>query len=354
MVVLIPAHNEEQTIAATIESVLTQQRLADDVVIVPNGCTDATAQIARRYPVTVMELPQLPHRKSEALNAAWNAYAREADIVICMDADTVIPTHAFRDWERELEADRTLGGSSSKFTMLQPGLLPRLQKLEFAVWTDIALRRGDTRVLAGTGCAIRGEACRLLASRDDREGPWTYVSAVEDFELTYRIRQAGWRCHVSPTVRAYTDAMPTLKALRGQRMKWGVGVAEDLLRFGLNRLTWRDWAQQWVAMSNLLVKALLLFVWGFALTHGYRITWVGLVVITVFASVDIYRAWVTVPHRDWKDVAIAAAFVPNEVLGWIRAWWFAQIWASLLWTKLTGTTVDRWEAQYSAERAGRR
>jgi poly-beta-1,6-N-acetyl-D-glucosamine synthase len=65
-----------------------------------------------------------------------------------------------RDWEREFEADRQLGGSSSKFTVpAVPGgggnLLVRLQRAEFARWTMTGLRRGWTSVVAGTACAIR-------------------------------------------------------------------------------------------------------------------------------------------------------------------------------------------------------
>ena len=109
--------------------------------------------------------------------------------------------------------------------MLGSDWLTRLQRSEFARWSQTSLQRGHTSVLAGTGCAIRGEALRAVAARHDREGPWTYNSSVEDFELTFRIRHRGWRCHVSPTVPAYTDSMKTIHALWAQRMKWQVGTA---------------------------------------------------------------------------------------------------------------------------------
>ena len=69
------------------------------------------------------------------------------------------------------------------------------------------------------------------------DGPWSYASDVEDFELTYRLRRLGHACKVSYTVRAYTDAMVTVRALWAQRMKWQGGTVEDLLRIGVNRLT---------------------------------------------------------------------------------------------------------------------
>ncbi|MFE7629177.1 glycosyltransferase family 2 protein, partial [Kocuria sp. NPDC057446] len=158
IVALVPAYNESASIGTTIQAVLDQDRPADHVVVVPNGCTDDTAEVARGYPVTVMELPQLEHRKSEALNRAWARYAQDADMVVCIDADTWLPPHAFADWAQEFTDSPHLGGSSSKFTMQAPDLLSRLQKAEFATWTDTSLRRGTTHVLAGTGCAISGAA----------------------------------------------------------------------------------------------------------------------------------------------------------------------------------------------------
>jgi cellulose synthase/poly-beta-1,6-N-acetylglucosamine synthase-like glycosyltransferase len=350
VVVLIPAYNEQDSIGATIEAILSQKRVPNRIVVIPNGCTDNTAEVARSYPVTVMELPKLEHRKSEALNRGWSRYGKHADIVICLDADTVLPPNAVGDWEKELTGNKNLGGSSSKFTMQAPDFLSRLQKAEFSTWTDTALRSGKTHVLAGTGCAISGKVLREVASRDDREGPWSYTSATEDFELTYRIRELGYLCQVSPTVRAYTDSMKTVKALWGQRMKWQVGTVEDLLTFGINRLTVRDWGQQAMGMFNAFLKSLWLFVivgqWAY---YGeLKIAWFWWLLPILFIALDVKRA-MRIPHRDWKDILIALSFFPNEAFMWLRAGWFTKSWLDVLWSKVTGRTKDRWSAQYQAE-----
>src|SRR5664279_2233185 len=178
IIALIPAYNEQESITGTIQAMLDQDRVPDQIVVIPNGCSDQTAEVARRFPVTVLELPRLDHKKSEALNIAWSRFCADADIVICLDADTVLPQNAVRDWDLEFlfDIDRApergrhrigqppggrngilsspLGGSSSKFTMRGGDFLTRLQRSEFARWTDTALRRGWTSVLAGTGCAI--------------------------------------------------------------------------------------------------------------------------------------------------------------------------------------------------------
>ena len=351
VVVLVPAYNESGSIGATLDGLMTQSRPADLIVVIPNGCTDSTAVVARMYPVTVMELPRLEHRKSEALNRAWAEYAHDADVVVCLDADTVLPPNALAAWAKEFGAETAgqLGGSSSKFTMQDPGLLSRLQKAEFATWTDTALRRGRTSVLAGTGCAINNAVLRQIAARGDREGPWVYTSQVEDFELTYRIRELGYVCQVSPDVRAYTDSMKSIKALWGQRMKWQVGTVEDLLDLGFNRLTLRDWGQQAMGLLGVFLKLLWVAVLAGSLALGvFHVVLFWWLVPILFVALDVKRA-MRIPHRDWKDLAIAASFFPQEIFMWLRSGWFLASWWAVLKTKITRRRIDRWEAQYTAE-----
>ena len=166
IVALVPAHNEALSLMATIEGLLRQHRVPDRIVILENGSSDGTFSIAQTFStdgrgrVTATSLGQLEHRKSEALNIGWWRWCQTADLVICLDADTVLPPNAVGDWEAEFRADPTLGGSSSKFTMRGTDMLTRLQRAEFAKWTDTGLRRGHTSVLAGTGCCIRNDALR--------------------------------------------------------------------------------------------------------------------------------------------------------------------------------------------------
>jgi peptidoglycan/xylan/chitin deacetylase (PgdA/CDA1 family)/cellulose synthase/poly-beta-1,6-N-acetylglucosamine synthase-like glycosyltransferase len=392
VVALIPAYNEEASIAATIRAMLCQERVPDRIVVIPNGCSDGTAEVARQFPVTVLELPKLPHKKSEALNTAWRQYARNADLVICLDADTVMPPNAVRDWEAEFLSDASrgvvprpiwaaknvnweaveqpaqrvasvkeqpklrgvralpLGGSSSKFTMIGTDFLTRLQRAEFSRWTDTALRRGWTSVLAGTGAAISGEALRQVAARDDREGPWAYTSQVEDFELTYRIRELGYRCQVSPTVRAYTDSMKTLKALWGQRMKWQVGTIEDLLHIGVNRLTLLDWFQQFSGMFSAFARYLwVAVIVALCLVGDLHFQWLWWVILPLFfVAVQVKHA-LRIPHRDSKDLAYAFLIYPSEAFAWLRAAWFTAAWIQAPIAFLRGKRKDRWNAQYSAE-----
>lgn len=354
VVALIPAHNEEASIGSTVQALLEQDRVPDQIIVIADNCSDRTAEIAgafRNPALVVTQTVNNRDKKCGGLNAAWRRYASEADIVICLDADTILPPNAIADWVKEFADDPNLAGSSSKFTMRGTDLLVRLQRAEFAKWTDSSLRRGWTSVLAGTACAIRNSVLHEVVRTHRRFGPWLHASQVEDFELTYRIRELGYYCRVSPTVRAYTDAMRTVRSLWGQRMKWQVGTVEDLLRFGLNRRTWIDWRQQAAGLLAAAVRfGWILFTALYAALGILHFAPIWFLVPLLFIANDVKQA-LRIPHRDRWDVLLAATLIPQEAFAWMRAGWFIAAWVEVARSRITGHRKDRWSMQYTAEAA---
>src|SRR5581483_4186288 len=186
IVVVIAAHNEERSLPGTLASLSRQERQPDRVVVALDRCDDHSRDVvSSTRGIRFFRTRGNQNKKPGALNRAWQRYCRDADLVVCVDADTRLPPNAIGDWERELAADPSVGGASAKFTMLvDPDasrwerLLVSLQRAEFAKWTDLALRRHRrTSVLAGTACCFRNEALRAVAaSRGDRRCPWSETS----------------------------------------------------------------------------------------------------------------------------------------------------------------------------------
>lgn len=81
--IVIPAYNEEHSLAATLERALEQQYPDFEIIVVDNASTDATADIARRYPVRLM------HESRKGLLYARERGYKEArgEIIANMDAD---------------------------------------------------------------------------------------------------------------------------------------------------------------------------------------------------------------------------------------------------------------------------
>jgi biofilm PGA synthesis N-glycosyltransferase PgaC len=348
IVALLPAHNEAADIGKSIASLLAQTRPPDEIVVIPNGCTDATADIARSFPVTVLELPRCEHKKSQAMNIAWHEHAQHADIIVGIDGDTELPPHAVADWEREFAANPRLGGSSSQPVMTGNGLLPRIQRAEFTKSATISLRRGWCRVISGTGCAFRGEALREAARIPGQEGPWTYESVVEDYHLTFQLRKMGWLCEMSPTVWCYTGSMTTVRSLWHQRIKWQAGTVADLLRFGFNRLNWREWVQQGFAVMCIVFWVLWLALNVTELAVGHlKPDWTWMLFPLVFSVVEIAHAW-KIRGRDWKDILIAGSLLSALLYTGLSCGWVIASWVKVI----RDSRRDLWAAQYTAEAQG--
>ena len=85
--VIVPVYNGEHTVAACIESLLAQTYPADrfDVIVVENGCTDATSEVVGRYPVRLLH--SAPRGAAAARNLGVTQ--SDADIIAFTDADCI-------------------------------------------------------------------------------------------------------------------------------------------------------------------------------------------------------------------------------------------------------------------------
>ncbi|MFK5582846.1 glycosyltransferase family 2 protein [Serinicoccus sp. LYQ131] len=93
--VVIPAYNAAKLLGGAISSALTQTRTPDEVIVVDDGSTDATAAIAAAYPAPVRLISQANGGVADARNTA----VREArgDFIVLLDADDqFLPNHLER------------------------------------------------------------------------------------------------------------------------------------------------------------------------------------------------------------------------------------------------------------------
>ena len=87
--VLIPAHNEEQTLHQTLTRLKRQIKEDDCVLVVADNCTDRTADIAKELSVDVItRTDQINKGKGFALDFGIRSFAiHPPDFVIVLDAD---------------------------------------------------------------------------------------------------------------------------------------------------------------------------------------------------------------------------------------------------------------------------
>ena len=105
--VVIPAHNEAGVIARCLEALTSGAADGElDVIVVCNGCKDATADVARRFAPHVRVIETATPSKGNALNLGDDAARSFPRFYV--DADVVMPLGAVRDVARALRNGQAL------------------------------------------------------------------------------------------------------------------------------------------------------------------------------------------------------------------------------------------------------
>jgi glycosyltransferase involved in cell wall biosynthesis len=103
--VIIPAHNEEDYLGATLEALRRQDHKWFELIVVANGCTDATVKVARGYCHRLIVLSQ------KGLGLARNLGARMAagELLMFLDADTTLQPGALGRIARNFDLTNAAG-----------------------------------------------------------------------------------------------------------------------------------------------------------------------------------------------------------------------------------------------------
>jgi biofilm PGA synthesis N-glycosyltransferase PgaC len=315
---LIPAHNEEKLIGATIQSLLDQDRKPDRIIVVADNCTDKTVELAKTFDVEIFESVQNDQKKAGALNQVLSEILPtlgENDTVMIMDADTVLRQGFLSAAAKRFTDDRGLSAVGGLFFGENvPGLLAQIQKNEYTRYSrEIDRRRGRVFVLTGTASIFRARALRTVAEQRGHLLPGTKGQVydthalTEDNELTIALKTLG-ALMVSPSeCMVETELMPNLKALWRQRLRWERGAMENIATYGITSTTARYWSQQLGLAYSVFA------LWSYFLLIALQLvssdTWVWYPFWIITALVFIAEKVWTVRKSNWKAKLLASTLI---------------------------------------------
>ena len=107
--IIIPAYNEEAYLPATLDAINTARTLDAEVIVVDNMSTDATRQIAEEHGARV--ITETERNIGKVRNTG--ADATTGDILVFIDADSIVRPGVFEKIVDAMSDDRCIGGSGA-------------------------------------------------------------------------------------------------------------------------------------------------------------------------------------------------------------------------------------------------
>ncbi|MGF1919538.1 glycosyltransferase family 2 protein [Enterococcus faecalis] len=227
-VFVIPAHNEEAVIEATVLSLLNQEYRKDlfDIVVIADNCTDNTSKIIKSYPEVIIfennsfkdEPRGKPHAIAKYIETNhWEKY----DYVSFIDADNIVDSKYLVEMNSQIIAHPEL-------VVIQGYLGIKNVRSSFTASgyasayfvTNRAVQAAN--YLLGWNAAIGGTGFILDTNYLKNHG-WNPRSYTEDFELQVELSIEGKHSGWNHFAIVYDEKPNSLTASHHQRTRWAQG-----------------------------------------------------------------------------------------------------------------------------------
>ena len=226
--VIVPAYNEAASIAATLHSLLAQTVTPAAIMVVDDGSTDGTGDIARALGVTVVRPPANTGSKAGAQTFALDLV--RTPFTVAIDADTSLAPDGL---ERLLQAfdDPTVAAAcGSVLPQRVRTLWERGRYVEylfaFTFYKRIQEQYGAPMISSGCFSMYRSEALR-------RVGGWSTRTLAEDMDLTWTFYEHGYAVRFIDAAICYPLEPHDFTFMRRQLRRWSHGFVQNV------RVHWR-------------------------------------------------------------------------------------------------------------------
>ena len=206
--ILIPAHNVENWIADTIRSAIAQTWPRKEIIIVDDGSSDRTAEVARQF--ASKEVVVVP-TENQGAAAARNHALRfcQGDYIQWLDADDILAPDKI---ELQLKALREIDGKRTLLSSAWANFSYRTSRAHFAptsLWQDLSPIEWLVKKM---GENLYMQTATWLTSREltQAAGPWdTRLMSDDDVEYFCRVLLASERTRFVPEAKVFYRITPS-------------------------------------------------------------------------------------------------------------------------------------------------
>lgn len=236
IVLVIPAHNEQEVIGQTLSSLLSLDYGTLTILVMNDGSSDRTSQVASSISDRVIVIDRDPAIAGQGKGAVLNhafllllemagdptsplaGYPAERIVVGVMDADGQLEPDALQH-VAPMFTDASVGGVQIGVRIANAGdnWLARMQDIEFVGFSSLVQ---DARNSFGSvGLGGNGQFARLSALTSLGRDPWTGCLS-EDLDLGLSLLENGWAVRFCPTTFVAQQGLTKVRPLLKQRARW--------------------------------------------------------------------------------------------------------------------------------------
>jgi len=220
---IIAAYNEEDFISQKIANTLSLEYPEDrlQIIFITDGSSDATPALARGYDrITVLHRPERKG-KVAAMHRAMQQVT--TPIVIFSDANTLLNKESIYNIARHYKDPKT-GGVAGEKKIMETGNGKVAGIGEGLYWKyESFLKRQDAELYTVVGAA--GE---LFSIRTELYEPVGDNVLLDDFVISLRVCQKGYRVHYEPDAYAMETPSASLKDERKRKIRISAGAFQSM------------------------------------------------------------------------------------------------------------------------------
>jgi cellulose synthase/poly-beta-1,6-N-acetylglucosamine synthase-like glycosyltransferase len=223
LTVIVPAFNEMATIAETIRSLQQQTAPIGEIVVVDDGSTDGTGDVARALGARVVRPPCNTGSKAGAQNFALPLV--HTPFVMALDADTVLEPDAIDKLAAAFDAPGVVAACGFVVPRRVRTLWERGRYIEYLFAFTFYKQVQDywEKPLISSGCfsMYRTDALR-------RHGGWPTRTLAEDMDLTWIFYQSGSEVRYVPEAVCRPYEPESFQFMRRQLRRWSHGFVQNV------------------------------------------------------------------------------------------------------------------------------
>jgi GT2 family glycosyltransferase len=212
--VVICAYNAASTLEDNLAS-LTRLDYPDyEVIVVNDGSSDATPEIASRYPFRMISVP------NGGLSAARNLglHAATGEIVAYTDADARVDPHWLSHLVQPFIESDVAGVGGPNVVPPDDGWVAQCVARSPGGPVHVMLDNTEAEHIPGCNMAFRKSALESMGGFDP-----TYIKAGDDVDICWRLQEHGYRLGFAPGALVWHHHRASIRAYWQQQVGYGEG-----------------------------------------------------------------------------------------------------------------------------------